>query len=103
MSETLKAYGARVTVLPAARETRTAAGLHLPDNAQDVSQRGQVLDVGPDVKGKVNVGDIVQYSKYAGMIVDVDGTGQLVLAEGDILGLLFGPPKDGDDPGQEST
>ena len=64
----------RVLVEPKEAETKTAAGLYIPDTAKEKPQQGTVLAVGPGKKDEpmeVKVGDVVLYGKYAGTEVSV--------------------------------
>ena len=54
---------------PKEAETKTAAGLYIPDTAKEKPQQGTVLAVGPGKKDEpmeVKAGDVVLYGKYAG-------------------------------------
>ena len=77
----LKPLDDRVVVEPTSAEEKTAGGIVLPDAAQEKSQRGKVLAVGPGRildGGKratvaVSVGDEVLFGKYGGTEIEVDG------------------------------
>jgi len=84
----------RIVVRPSEAETTTASGLHLPGNAQEKPQQGEVLAVGPgrrsDTTGDiiaidVSVGDIVVYSKYGGTEITVEGEDLMILSSRDVL------------------
>lgn len=49
----------------------------------DVSRRGKVIDLGPQVKG-INKDDIVVYPEYAGMTVSLDGKEYDLLVDIDV-------------------
>ena len=81
---------------PLAAETRTKAGIIIPDTAQEKPMQGQVIAVG---KGKrledgrlldmdVKVGDKVIYGKWSGTEVKLDGEDHVILKEEDIFGVL---------------
>ncbi|MBX7167171.1 MAG: co-chaperone GroES [Pirellulales bacterium] len=88
--------GDNVVVKPLEAETRTAAGIVLPEAAREKSQQGRVLSVGDGrlllgkrrVPLQVNEGDRVLFSAYAGNEVQVNGDTLLVLREADILAVL---------------
>jgi chaperonin GroES len=77
-------------------EARTAAGIIIPDNAQEKPQRGEVVAVGPggrDESGKlipidVKVGDRVLFGKWSGTEVKIDEVEYLIMNESDIMGVL---------------
>jgi chaperonin GroES len=89
----LKPLDDRVVVEPMSAEEKTAGGIVLPDAAQEKSQRGKVLAVGPGRMldgGKrcpigVEVGDEVLFGKYGGTEVEVEGKDLKILRESDIL------------------
>jgi chaperonin GroES len=90
----LKPLGDRLIVQAIDEEQTTASGLVLPDPAKEKPQMGMVLGVGDgkyDEEGEkripldVAVGDEVQYSKYGGTEIKVDGEDLLVLRESDVL------------------
>jgi chaperonin GroES len=71
----------------------TPGGIVLPDNAKEKQERGEVLAVGPG--GMLNsgerfpltvqVGDVVVFSKFGGMDVEIDGETVKVLRETDLI------------------
>ena len=59
----------RVVIEPKEAETKTAAGLYIPDTAKEKPQQGTVVAAGPgkkDEEMEVKVGDVVLYGKYSG-------------------------------------
>jgi chaperonin GroES len=92
----LKPLDDRVVVEPMSAEERTAGGIVLPDAAQEKSQRGKVVAVGPGRildGGKrnavgVQVGDEVLFGKYGGTDVEVEGKDLKILRESDILAKI---------------
>jgi len=92
----LKPLGDRIVVKPQEEtESRTAAGLVIPDTAKEKPQLGTVLAVGPGefkdgarVPMDVKIGDVVFYSKYGGTEVKHDGEDLLVLSSRDVLAVL---------------
>ncbi len=92
----LKPLDDRVVVEPLSAEEKTAGGIVLPDAAQEKSQRGKVVAVGPGRildAGKrcavaVQVGDEVLFGKYGGSDVEVDGKDLKILRESDILAKI---------------
>lgn len=88
----------RVVIRRMEEERKTAAGIVIPDSAQEKPAEGEIVAVG---KGKaldngevraldVKVGDKVLFSKYAGTEVKVDDEELLVMREEDIMGVIEG-------------
>lgn len=81
----------RVLVEPAAAETKTAAGLIIPDNAKEKPQRGTVVAIGTGKKDEpltVKIGDTVLYGKYGGTELKLEGKEYLMMRESDILAII---------------
>jgi chaperonin GroES len=86
----------RLLVKPLAAETRTKAGIIIPDTAQEKPMQGEVVAVG---KGKrlddgrlaelgVKAGDKVIYGKWSGTEVKLAGVDHVILKEEDLFGIL---------------
>jgi len=86
----------RIIVERLEEETKTAAGIIIPDSAKEKPQQGNVIAVG---KGKttedgkllpldVKVGDKVLFGKYAGSDIKIDGKEYLMMREDDVLGVV---------------
>ena len=87
----IKPLADRVLVEPKEAETKTAAGLYIPDTAKEKPQQGTVLAAGPGKKDEpmeVKVGDVVLYRKYAGTEITVEGKTYLIMKQSDILATL---------------
>ena len=81
----------RVVIEPQEAQTRTAAGLYIPDSAKEKPQQGIVVAVGPgkaDEPMEVKVGDTVLYGKYAGVELTVEDKKYLVVKQSDILAII---------------
>lgn len=81
----------RVLVEPKEAETKTAAGIYIPDTAKEKPQQGTVLAAGPGKKDEtmeVKEGDVVLYGKYAGTEVSYEGKTYLIMKQSDILAIL---------------
>ncbi len=81
----------RVLIQPKEAETKTAAGLYIPDTAKEKPQEGTVIAVGAGKKDEpmeVKVGDVVIYGKYAGTEVTYEDTKYLIVKQSDILAIL---------------
>jgi len=86
---TVKPLGDRVLVKIKESETKTAAGIIIPQTAQEKTQTGVVVAVGTDTDAiKVKVGDEVMYDKYAGTQIKIDGAEHLIVKMSDILAIL---------------
>ncbi|MCA0249934.1 MAG: co-chaperone GroES [Proteobacteria bacterium] len=86
----------RLLVKPMTAETKTKAGIIIPDTAQEKPMQGEVVAVG---KGRrledgrlqaldVKVGDKVIYGKWSGTEVKLGGTDLVILKEEDLFGIL---------------
>ena len=86
----------RVLLKPIAAETKTKAGIIIPDTAQEKPMPGEVVAVG---KGKrledgrllpigVKVGDKVIYGKWSGTEVKLSGVDHVILKEEDLFGIV---------------
>lgn len=87
----LKPLADRVLVKIAKAETKTSSGIIIPETAQEKTQQGTVIAVGPGTeKEKITVkeGDEVMYDKYAGTQVKVEGEEYLILKNSDIIALI---------------
>ena len=81
----------RVVIEPKEAETKTAAGLYIPDTAKEKPQQGTVVAAGPgkkDEEMEVKVGDVVLYGKYSGTEVTVDDKKNLIMKQSDILAII---------------
>ena len=81
----------RVVIEPQEAQTRTAAGLYIPDSAKEKPQKGIVVAVGPgkaDEPMEVKVGDTVLYGKYAGVELTVEDKKYLIVKQSDILAII---------------
>ncbi len=87
----IKPLADRVLIEPKEAETKTAAGIFIPDTAKEKPQQGVVLAVGPGKKDEpmeVKTGDVVLYGKYAGTEVSVEDKKYLIVKQSDILAIL---------------
>ncbi len=86
---TVKPLGDRILVKIKESETKTAAGIIIPQTAQEKTQTGVVVAVGTDSDAiKVKVGDEIMYDKYAGTQIKIDGVEHLIVKMSDILAVL---------------
>ena len=86
----------RVFLEPVEPAKTSAGGVILPDTAQEKTQEGIIIAVGPGRKTDkgelipvgVKVTDRVIYSKYSGSEVKLDGKEYLLISEKDILAVI---------------
>jgi chaperonin GroES len=74
-------------------EAKTAGGIIIPDTAQEKTQQGVVVEIGPGTeKEKITVknGDRVMYDKYVGTQIKVNGEDHLILKMADIIAVVEG-------------
>jgi chaperonin GroES len=82
-----------VVIKPGAREEVSRGGVIIPDAAQEKSQEGEVVAVGPGRISKdgnretidVKVGDIVLYPKFSGAEYKIEGETFIILPENTII------------------
>ena len=87
----LKPLADRVLIEPKEAETKTAAGLYIPDTAKEKPQQGTVVAAGPGKKDEpmeVKVGNQVIYGKYAGTEVTFEDKKYLIVKQSDILAIV---------------
>ncbi len=91
MSVNIKPLADRVLIEPMQAETKTAAGIIIPDNAKEKPQKGKVVAIGTGTKDEpmtVKAGDTVLYGKYAGTELKLEGKDYLIMRESDILAII---------------
>ena len=87
----IKPLADRVLIEPKEAETKTAAGIYIPDTAKEKPQQGTVIAVGSGKKDEpmeVKKGDQVLYGKYSGTEVTVEDKKYLIVRQSDILAIL---------------
>jgi chaperonin GroES len=87
----VKPLGDRVMVKLEKSETKSAGGLLIPDTAQEKTQQGTVVEVGPGTEKDpvtVKIGQKVMYDKYAGTQIKVNGEEHLILKMTDIIAVV---------------
>lgn len=96
----LKPTAGYLLIEPLDKETKTAGGIYLPDNAGEKPQKGKVLAAGPgqctdckcadckcDSYVPCKVGDTVLYKKWGGNEVKIDGKEYLFVKFEDVLAV----------------
>lgn len=87
----VKPLADRVLVKQEKSEAKSAGGIIIPDTAQEKTQTGIVVEVGPGTdedKVTVGVGQKVMYDKYSGTQVKIDGEDHLLLKMKDIVAVI---------------
>jgi chaperonin GroES len=86
---TIQPLGENILIQSEKIETRTDAGIYLPETAnQERSQLGKVIAVGESDKIKVKAGQKVVFRRYGGEEVKVDGTEYLISNYKDVLAVI---------------
>ncbi len=88
----------RVLVRRVEQDEKTAGGIIIPDTAKEKPQEGEVVSVGPGVRGDdgkiheldVKAGDRILFGKWSGTEVKLDGEDLIIMKESDILGVVEG-------------
>lgn len=69
-----RAFGEFILVQLDPEMTKSAGGILLPEKARPKTTTGEVVSVGPEVKGEMQIqpGDIIHFNEYATMDIDKD-------------------------------
>ena len=86
----------RVLVRRIDAEEKTAGGIIIHDTAKEKPQEGEIIAAGPGARNErgvlvlldVKPGDRVQFGKWSGTEVKIDGKDLLIMIESDILGVI---------------
>jgi chaperonin GroES len=87
----VKPLADRVLIRPVAAETKTSAGIIIPDSAKEKPLQGEVIAVGEGTKDEVMIlkaGDQVLYGKYAGTEIELDNEKLLIMRQSDVLAII---------------
>ena len=87
----VKPLADRIMVKMEKNEAKTAGGIIIPDTAQEKTQTGIVVAVGPGTEKiaiTVKAGDKVMHDKYAGTQIKIDGEEHLILKMADIIAVV---------------
>ncbi len=93
----VRPLGDKILVKRADPETKTDAGIYLPESAKDKPKEGKVLalgngrlnkDTGEYIPFTVKKGDRVIFTSYAGTEIKIGDEDVLILTEDDILGVI---------------
>ena len=93
----VRPLGDKILIKRADPETKTDAGIFLPESAKDKPKEGKVLalgngrlnkDTGEYIPFTVKKGDRVIFTSYAGTEIKIGDEDILILTEDDILGVI---------------
>lgn len=87
----IKPLADRVLAKPEKAESKTAAGIIIPEAAQEKTQTAVVEAVGPGTdkeKITVKVGEHIMYDKYAGTAIKMNDEDYLILKNSDIIAVI---------------
>ena len=96
MATNVKPLYDRILVKRLESEQKTAAGIIIPDTAQEKTQMGEIVAAGDgriDKDGTktplmVKTGDTVLFGKFSGTDVKVGADEMLILREDEVLGIV---------------
>ena len=86
----------RVVVRRVNQEEKSRGGILIPDTAQEKPMEGEVIAVGPGIRGDdgslqpldIKAHDRVLFGKWSGTEVKLDGEELLIMKESDIMGII---------------
>ena len=87
----VKPLADRVLIRPVAAETKTSAGIIIPDSAKEKPLQGEVIADGEGTKDEAMIlkaGDQVLYGKYAGTEIELDNEKLLIMRQSDVLAII---------------
>ena len=93
----VRPLGDKILIKRADPETKTDAGIYLPESAKDKPKEGKVLavgngrlnkDTGEYIPFTVKKGDRVIFTSYAGTEIKIGDEDILIVTEDDILGVI---------------
>lgn len=80
-----------VLIAPSKPETKTAAGIILPENSQPKPDQGKVLALGADTKDlscPVQLNDMVAYKRYSGNLIKEGTTEYQLVKFEDLIAII---------------
>ncbi len=76
----------RILVKPKVGEEKTAGGIYLPENAQEKTNEGEVIEVGENCP--VKKGDKILFEAFAGSEIKINGVKHLILNAKDVIAKI---------------
>ena len=93
----VRPLGDKLLIKRAEAQSKTDAGIFLPESAKDKPKQGKVVATGNGNLNKetgeympftVKKGDTVIFSSYSGTEIKIEGEEYLIMTEDDILGIV---------------
>ncbi|MCH7799599.1 MAG: co-chaperone GroES [Planctomycetes bacterium] len=93
----VRPLGEKIMVKRADAQSKTDAGIFLPESAKDQPKEGKIIALGSGILNKdtgeympftVKKGDRVIFTSYAGTEVKIGDDEMLILSQDDILGII---------------
>lgn len=93
----VRPLGEKILVKRADAQSKTDAGIFLPESAKDQPKEGRIIALGSGILNKdtgeympftVKKGDRVIFTSYAGTEVKIGDDEMLILSQDDILGII---------------
>jgi len=92
----LKPLNDRILIKPLKEDEKTSSGIFIPQTAEEKSDKGEVIAVGPGKLLKngeraavsVKPGDKVLFKKYSSEEIKINKEEYLIVAEEDILAII---------------
>jgi chaperonin GroES len=86
----------RVLIRRVEGEEKTRGGIIIPDTAKEKPMEGEVVSVGPGVRGDdgkitaldVKAGDRVLFGKWSGTEIKLENEDLIIMKESDIMGVI---------------
>jgi chaperonin GroES len=86
----------RVLIRRVEGEEKTLGGIIIPDTAQEKPMEGNVIAVGPGLRGEdgkiqppdIKTGDRVLFGKWSGTEIKIDGEDLIIMKESDVMGII---------------
>ena len=93
----VRPLGEKIMVKRADAQSKTDAGIFLPESAKDQPKEGKIIALGSGILNKdtgeympftVKKGDRVIFTSYAGTEVKIGDDEMLILTQDDVLGII---------------
>ncbi len=93
----VRPLGEKILVKRAEAQSKTDAGIYLPESAKDQPKEGKVVALGSGILNKdtgeympftVKKGDRIIFTSYAGTEVKIGDDEMLILTQDDVLGII---------------
>lgn len=89
MSTKILPLGKNVLIQQDKPETKTAAGIYVPESAsQEKSQQGKVVAVGDSEEIMVKKGQVVVFDEYSGKKITVEGEDYVIVKADELIAVI---------------